>query len=273
MGELLEKLNELCEVAGEGVAARWDQLPIELADGEEWEVVGGLLARQATLCTQLAMAPMIWNPHIAPMIIRSMIDCFITLRWVLSDPSKNAKKYVLYGLGRHKLYLNHLRDRARDDPDLHEMLEIEEAWLNNQRGEFATTVDVGNLDAKSTRTMAIEAGCEDLYSFPFSQFSGVVHNMWHHVARFNLEVCDNPLHKYHRVPLMPLSEPDLEWVYQAAKHLTSCFEAVDEHYGLTVEVPLPLDRFFDLFVQDEEDETDTGGSGANDESRGDGDAE
>lgn len=253
MHEFLSKLNEFCNAAEAGVEERWAKLPVEIADGEEWEAVGGLLARQATICTQLAMAPTIWNPHIAPILVRSMIDCYITLRWVLSDPAKNAKDYVLYGLGQHKLFLEHLRSRAEEDPGLNRFIQLEETWLNNQRADYVTTVDLGKLGDKSTWTMAQEAGCEDLYKFPFSRFSGVAHNMWQHVGRFNLEVCDNPLHKYHRVPVMPVFEPDLDWVRQAAKHLTRSFEAVDEKYGLSVDAPMPLSHLLGLFGQTEDE--------------------
>jgi hypothetical protein len=217
-----------------------------------WEVVGGLLARQATLSTQLAMAPSTWNSHVAPILIRSMIDCYITLLWILRDPPTNAEQYILYGLGQQKLFIEHLRAEAAGDETLRELIKIEEDWLNSQRGEFATTVDVGQLGEKSTRVKAQEAGCEAIYNFPFSRFSGVAHNMWQHVARYNLQICENPLHKYHRVPFMPQFAPDIDWLYQSAKHLTRSIQAVDRKYELTAEGPMPLDTFIALFGPDGE---------------------
>ena len=66
---------------------RW---PVDLTKREVHEVVGGLLARQATLGIQLASSPGIWNGHVAPLILRTMVDTFITLAWIIEDPVDRA---------------------------------------------------------------------------------------------------------------------------------------------------------------------------------------
>ena len=53
---------------------RWS---LDLTQREVHEVVGGLLARQATLGIQLASSPGIWNGHVAPVILRTMADTLI----------------------------------------------------------------------------------------------------------------------------------------------------------------------------------------------------
>ena len=47
--------------------------------------------------------------------------------------------------------------------------------------------------------MAEEAHCLDFYNHVYQEFSAGTHSTWHHVARFNLKECENPLHRYHRV--------------------------------------------------------------------------
>lgn len=89
---LEQTLSEYCDNIKRGLNERWQKFSIELYDSETYEVIGGLLARQATLATQFAMAPQIWNGHIAPLILRSMTDAHITLAWILCEPKDRAKK-------------------------------------------------------------------------------------------------------------------------------------------------------------------------------------
>ena len=78
--ETLENIiSEYVELLQNELAVRWDNWKIDLVNRERYEVVGGLLARQVTLATQLAIAPSTWNGHFAPIIFRTMIDTHITL--------------------------------------------------------------------------------------------------------------------------------------------------------------------------------------------------
>ena len=88
---------------------RWDQVEIDLYRSETFEVIGGLLSRQATLLIEMASSPSIWNGNIAPLILRSMTDLHITLAWILNEPDETARKYLLYGLGQEKLLIEHYR--------------------------------------------------------------------------------------------------------------------------------------------------------------------
>jgi hypothetical protein len=48
--------------------------------------------------------------------------------------------------------------------------------------------------------MAEEAGCIDFYNYVYTPFSACAHSMWHHIARYDLRECGNPLHRHHRRP-------------------------------------------------------------------------
>jgi hypothetical protein len=39
----------------------------------------------------------------APIILRAMVDLYITLSWIFKDPLERSKKYIAYGLGQEKL--------------------------------------------------------------------------------------------------------------------------------------------------------------------------
>ena len=229
INELLKFMDEYCDIVISGFRERWEKWEIELYNSETYEAIGGLLSRQVTLSINLARSPKIWNGHIAPLILRSMTDAHITLAWILLDPDERAENYILYGLGQEKLYIEHLKREASDDKRFQRMIQLRESWLNSQRADFLTEVNVGNWAGLDTRKMAAEANCSGLYKFAYTPFSGVSHNMWHHISKYNLIPCKNPLHKYHKVADILEVGSDPDYVYRSAKYVDRSFEAFDEN--------------------------------------------
>lgn len=220
--------------------ARWEKWDIDLSQSEVHEVVGALLARQVTLARQIAECPTIWNGHVAPIILRAMADVYISLAWVLKDPTERARKFVLYGLGQMKLQLEHRKAQIGNrepTPEEKILLDASEAWINSQRFTFLTEVNVGSWSGIPTRQMADEAGCIDFYNYVYNPFSACAHSMWHHVARYNLRQCENPLHQYHQVPDDPELPSDPHNLYLAAKYLQKTFSSFDKEFLVHAGVP------------------------------------
>lgn len=244
--DLLPLMRNYCSIVESGMKERWEKWDVEIYDSETYEVIGGLLSRQASLSIYLAMSPPAWNGHIAPLILRCMTDAHINLAWILREPKERAKKYILFGLGQEKLYIEHLKANSDvDDEQIQEMIEIREGWLNSQRRDFMTEVNVGNWAGINTREMAKEADCEGLYKFAYTPFSGVAHNMWQHISVYNLKPCDNPLHKYHKVPEILEAGIDPDYVYRSAKYVDRSYEEFDNTYKLSIDTPMPHDWFVD----------------------------
>jgi hypothetical protein len=177
-----------------------------------------------------------------------MTDAHITLAWILHDPPERAKKYILYGLGQEKLQIEHLKaDVDQDDEQIQQMIKMKESWLNSQRRDFMTEVNVGNWSGLNTRQMAIESDCEGLYKFAYTPFSGVAHNMWQHVSLYNLKPCVNPIHKYHKVPTILKAPLDPDYVYRSSKYVTRTYESIDEKFGLRIKTKMPLDYLVEEF--------------------------
>ena len=243
LGKVVEKY---IDVVREGLEERWKSIATELYEHEPHEVIGSLLARQATLTIQLASAPQIWNGHIAPLILRCMTDTHITLAWILNDPINRAKRYILYGLGQEKLYIEHLKagKASGEGSEVDQIIQVRENWLNSQRHDALTEVDVGAWSGMNTRDMAEEADCKSLYNYAYLPFSGVVHNMWQHVAIYNLKQCRNPLHKFHRVPTIAEAPFHPDFVYTSSKYVSRSFKAVDEKFALSCKAPYPVDWLF-----------------------------
>lgn len=214
----------------------WEKLPIDLSINELFETTGALLARQVTLATQFAEAPQIWNSHSAPLFLRAMCDVYISLAWILKEPAKRSKQFIEFGLGQQKLAMEQRRIQVESegkkiDDDL--IYNATEAWLNSQKWTFLTPVNVGSWSEISTRKMAEEAGCLDFYRYSYTPFSAAVHSMWHHVARFNLKPCTNPLHMLHKIPDLPDLGIDPFYFQLTAKYAQKLFKLIESHFNLT----------------------------------------
>jgi hypothetical protein len=244
--EQVEKIiGQYVEDVHSELGARWQRWHIDLAKPELHEVVAALLARQVTLATQLARSPATWNAHIAPVLLRSMTDAYITLAWMLKDPVERGRKFILYGLGQQKLMVEHRKaalSAEGKDPTQDPLIKAAEAWLNAQRFEFLTEVNVGSWSETPTREMAEQAECLDLYRYAYIPFSAATHNMWHHISRLNLEVCENPLHRFHKVPVDPDLSPDPDYLYRAAKYVEKSFSLFDATFSVESGVPSAFER-------------------------------
>jgi hypothetical protein len=177
-----------------------------------------------------------------------MADVYISLAWILESPLERSRKFILYGLGQAKLQLEHAKSQIADrepSPAEGELIRASESWIDSQRFTFLTEVNVGSWSGISTREMAEQANCIDFYNYVYSPFSACAHSTWHHVARFNLKHCANPLHRYHRVPYDPELRLDTHYVYLAAKYLQKTLCVFDEEMGVSVGVPSAFDTLCD----------------------------
>ncbi|MEO1074761.1 MAG: DUF5677 domain-containing protein [Bacteroidota bacterium] len=230
--------------------ARWDAWQPDPEHLETHETIGGLMARQVTLVTQMAMNPGIWNGHIAPLLLRSMVDTFITFAWIWGDPNDRARKYIHHGLGQEKLLLEHYISTIGEDegdPEDDPFVQARRSWIDSQRWTFLTDVNLGSWSGKSTRAMAQEADCMGIYNHAYQPFSTSAHSMWNHVAKYNLQYCENPLHRNHRVPVDPELDIDPDYLYRASKYVARVFETFDDKSGVDVSVDSGFELLYSLF--------------------------
>lgn len=234
--DIFETLEEYIILLNREFVTRIEHMKIDLFHSNQSEVCGGLLARQVSLATEMSKSPSIWNGHIAPLILRSMVDTYITLAWIFDSLEDRTRSYIEYGIGQQKLFIEHLKN-GRSNPSKTDKDYIEklESWLESQRFDFLTEVNLGSWSGKSIRTMAEEAGCLDFYNYCYIPFSSAAHSMWNHVSRLNLKECDNPLHKYHLIPINPEIPPDVNYVYLSSKYMKKSFLLFDKKTGFKFE--------------------------------------
>lgn len=225
----------------------WESWTLDLKQTEKHEVIGALLARMVSLTTELALAPQIWNEHIAPIVLRTMVDAYINLAWILIDPLDRSRKFIYYGLGQAKLTNEHRISQLKNDgldPEKDPVVIGTEKWINWQRYSFLTEVNLGNWSGLDTRTMAEEAECIDLYNFVYSPFSAATHNMWHHIGRYNLKNCVNPLHGLHKVPVDYQLTNHTFYFRLAAKYTDKAFRLFNAKTGVEPSLPTSYEILF-----------------------------
>ena len=235
--QLIDTYCQMVQAELQDLLAQW---PVDLAHPEKFEVGGGLLARIATLALELAGSPRIWNEHSALLFLRAMVDAYITLAWIMQDPSSRSRKYIAYGLGQAKLQLEHLKtatDEISQSDNKANLYKPLEDWINSQQYTFLTEVNVGSWSGLDTRSMAEEARCKDFYTYAFMPFSNAVHSTWFHVGEHNLRLCVNPLHGVHRVPATTNHTIDPDYCRLAAKYVEKTFRFFEQHIGIQCKEP------------------------------------
>lgn len=235
---------EICtylKLVREGFDERWQKLPKDAFESEITEAIGALLARQVSVARRIARNPGVWDWHIGPILLRTLVDTHITLAWILADPLSRARKFVSFGLGQEKLQIEHLKavNAENNDTDIASLIEVRQEWVTAQRYMFLLEVDVGAWSGMSTRDMAEEVGLQSLYNFAYAPWSSCTHSMWNHVGKFNLRFDGSPLHRYLKAPFDPEFEPQMDVLYNSAKYLGLSFDAIDQHFGLKCETMGP----------------------------------
>ncbi|MGZ8842164.1 MAG: DUF5677 domain-containing protein [Pyrinomonadaceae bacterium] len=241
-------LRNYVRMAKDEVSARWKNWHEDLSCREMYEVVGGLLARQTTLATRMALGMNMWNEHIGPLVLRSMADAYITLAWIVDDPVDRSRKFVLYGLGQEKLQVEHLKARLKaenQNPDDSSEVKNRERWIDAQQFGFLTEVNIGSWSGIDTRSMAEQANCLDFYNYSFQPFSSGTHNTWNHIGKYNLIVCPNPLHRYHAMPIVRRLPPSLYFPLEAASYADRAFKLFDRKFPNAAAPPSAYDQLVD----------------------------
>ena len=248
--ELRHLIEQYCRLLDDGLQERWDKMPKDLYSNEQQEVLGALIARQVTIAKYIAQGQNLRNHHIGPILLRTMIDAYIALAWILQEPNNRSEQFIQYGLGQEKLQIEHFKALPENTrPEVQAMIKLREEWVNTQRYMSLTIVDIGSWSGLDTRKMAEEIDELELYRFAYTPFTACGHNMWQHIGKYNLKTCINPLHKYHQVPDASILNPEFDYLIKSAKYLQKTFKKVDEILKLACLTTLPLDYWNKHFAQ------------------------
>jgi uncharacterized protein DUF5677 len=244
----------------------WSKLPIDIYADECFSVLGALLARQCNFATTLASNYFLWDFRTGPLFLRAMTDAYIAAAWILKDPTDRARKFILYGLGQEKLRIEHFKSILhKHEPDdrrvFEKVIEGRERWLDNQHFSFLQHVDVGSWSGISTREMAEQAGCINLYNFAYTPWSFVAHGTWNHIASYDAVPSREPLHKYIWQPFNGDFGRHPDIIVNGTKYFDKLCRLLVDAFDLKVSRPLPrqwlrprLNQLFKEMPQPAEDE-------------------
>ena len=225
-----DPLHEYIKIAIPAVKERISTWRSTSPDRDVYEVVGGLLARQVTLVLELASTPQIWNHHISPIILRSIIDGYIVLKWILIDAKPRSLWFIADSVRQVERRLEEAREILQNKALNNEeslLLSAYENWINFYKSRTVNAVD----QRLRIKDMAFEVGEEGLYVGPFRTMSSVVHPSWYHISMYNLEP-DLPAVGVHcREPFIPESRGNYQFKL-AADYLDQTFLAFDKAFDL-----------------------------------------
>jgi hypothetical protein len=226
---------------------RWNKWNINFETRYINEVIMGILSRQSSLAIQIFSNPSIWNPEIAPIILRSMIENHLNLAWILLNKEENCQKFIEHGYGQMKLNLEHFKSKnTLESEEIQKYIELEEELINHHRYTFLTEVNIGSWSGISTREMAQKTGLIDFYNLTYQPFSNTAHSTWSHIIKHNIEISDNPLHKFIKKPIIHEYNPDfLHTPNTAGKYLDKSMSLFDKN----IQLEITSEPSFDLFIK------------------------
>ncbi len=252
LGKLLENFKGRIEL---DLKDRWNNWEKDTSVPEQFEVIGALMSRQITIAINFISCSSIWNGHIAPIIMRSMVDNYINFAWIWEKPLERSRQFIYYGLGQAKLQLEHRKasmENYKPSKDESEWINLLEGWINGQRYTFLTEVSLKGWSEISVRQMAEEANCIDLFNYAYQPFSSVAHNMWNHIGMYNLTESQNPLHKFFRKPGILKIPPNVHCLDLAGKYVDKMFRLFDKNVGYC-----PARQYsYDLYIVEFDELTD-----------------
>lgn len=201
MGSVLDTFNRFLNETSDGPAAA------DLWEPAKHEVVSGLITRAIRSLMAWLRSPDLWSEEHGAGIMRQLAETHIVLAWLDSQPASIYEKYKGYGTGKRKLMRRHMTDLVEsfDEPPelLTASLEQQKEKLGGDWGEELINVSVASNFAKTTvRQMAAEVDLEEEYRLVYQPASGVTHGEWWAVEDHSMELCVNPLHRFHLIPTL-----------------------------------------------------------------------
>ena len=182
------------------------QVDPDLYNPDGYEVLTGITLRMLRSLSVLIGYPALWTMEHGSSFTRALLESRIVLKWLIQRNNPELyTRFKNYGRGRIKLLKLHLeeyRDGLEDpSPDLDRNIEYLNALVNQDIWEEFQDISIeGSFAGIDTRKMAEQVGLLSEYRLLFAPASANVHGEWGALDQYVLTVCDNPLHRHHRIP-------------------------------------------------------------------------
>lgn len=150
--------------------------------------------------------------------LRTIAEVVINLKYLLTEDSADQwQRYRDYGVGQAKLIK--LKFEKQDAPDFLPIDRITRI-ANEDRWQEFSDIEVGDWSGDNLRKRSITGGTKDIYDKYYDWTSGFSHGQWHAIRFAAFETCQNPLHRFHRMPKIwknfPSVKPDIQSLVEIA---------------------------------------------------------
>lgn len=217
---------------------RWKLVCNNLSLTAEYEVVFGLVSRQCSFVNEMSYSPLIWNELILPVIMRCMVENYLNISYILKKPDERAKLFIKKGLSTETLMLERVKTNENKTEIDAQFIAGTENWINQQSFTFLNEINVGGWkevkEFSDVRETSIKADEKDYYDLFYDVCSSATHSTWNYIAKKNMKICENPLHKNHRIPIILEPEIDIALFLILTKILKDTFDKIDNHYKLNI---------------------------------------
>lgn len=131
--------------------------------------------------------------------LRTIVECYITLAYLAQQDNLDLwLTHRMHGAGRTKLAFLKL-DQSEDVPNYADVETLEDL-ANEDRWQELLDIDLSHWNQTDLRKMSEEAGVKDVYDQFYDWTSAYPHANWCAIRDAVFDTCDNPLHRYHRIP-------------------------------------------------------------------------
>jgi hypothetical protein len=205
LAALQERMEQAASQIQEYVQHLQHRVPVDVYDPRRDEVLLGLFARASRLLVLFLDDPQLWARDVGSILLRCLADTAITFVYLAKKGTEREfERFIEYGEGQLKLLMLHLQDNhpGKRSPEGASVGELEGAF--STLPEFVD-IELGHWAGKDARKMASDAGMERLYRLVFTPASSDVHGSWLALRKSHLTFCEEPLHRFHRLP--DLTEP------------------------------------------------------------------
>lgn len=135
----------------------------------------------------------------ARMLLRTLLECLVTLTYLVQRDSPDLwQSYRSFGTGQAKLAFIKL-DQSEEQVGYVKKETLEQLANEDMWHEFVS-VNIGHWEKTNLRTMSENAGVKPEYDRYYGWTSSFSHGHWGAVRDTVFEICQNPLHRLHRIP-------------------------------------------------------------------------
>lgn len=136
------------------------------------------------------------------LLLRALTECRISLAYLARCGDESMwKSFRSYGIGQAKLALLKHEETTGEKPQFISLQTLE-ALANEDYFQEYVQIDLGHWGGKNLRWLAEKSGTKDDYDRYYGWASGFAHGQWGAMRDSNFTHCLNPLHRFHRIPLV-----------------------------------------------------------------------